>query len=128
MEHKLSQSEAHINNSDQYNRRNNFEIQGIPSNVSKGTLDSNVLYIFPKNTIVRPDDRKFCYEALDEKLNFRKKDSAQLGFQAGAVLYFSENLTLHNQRLTWKCRELKTAGKIYSPWSSKGIDVEAHHK
>ena len=34
LEHKLSQSEAHINNLDQYNRINNLEIQGIPSNVS----------------------------------------------------------------------------------------------
>ena len=29
LEHKLSQSEACINNLDQYNQRNNFEIQGI---------------------------------------------------------------------------------------------------
>ena len=30
LEHKLSQSEAHINNLDQYNQGNNLEIQGIP--------------------------------------------------------------------------------------------------
>ena len=30
LEHKLSQSEAVINNLDQYNWRNNLEIQGIP--------------------------------------------------------------------------------------------------
>ena len=38
LEHKLSQSEAHINNLDQYNRINNLEIQGIPSNVSDDAL------------------------------------------------------------------------------------------
>ena len=31
LEHKLSQSEAHVNNLDQYNQRNNLEIQGFPS-------------------------------------------------------------------------------------------------
>ena len=74
----------------------------------------------PKNTILRFVKRKFCYEALDKKFNLRKVDSTKLGFQAGAVLYFSENLTPYNQRLAWKCRELKRAGKIHSSWSSKG--------
>ena len=41
--------------------------------------------------------------------------------RAGAVLYFSENLTHYNQRLAWKCRELKRAGKVHSSWGSKGI-------
>ena len=74
-----------------------------------------------KNTIVRFVDRKFCYEALDNKLNLRKVDMTKLGFQAGAILYFSENLTHYNQRLAWKCRELKRASKIHSSWSSKGV-------
>ena len=47
-------------------------------------------------------------------------DSVKLGFQAGAVLYFSENLTPYNQRLVWKCRELKRAAKIHNSWSNKG--------
>ena len=74
----------------------------------------------PKNTIVRFANRKFCYKALDKKLNLRKVDRTKLGFQAGAVL-FSENLTHYNQCLAWKCRELKRASKIHSSWSSKGI-------
>ena len=143
LEHKLSQSEAHINNLDQYNRRNNLEIQGISSNVSDDAFEDKVVGIFhslninlskhdiedchrlgkadPKNTIVRFVNRKFCYEALDNKLNLRKVDMTKLGFQAGAILYFSENLTHYNQRLAWKCRELKRASKIHSSWSSKGI-------
>ena len=75
----------------------------------------------PKKTIVRFVNRKFCYEILDKKLNLRKVDSIKLGFQAGAVFYFSENLTPYNQLLPWKCRELKKASKIHRSWSSKGI-------
>ena len=59
-----------------------------------------------KQTIVRFVNRKFFYEILDKKLNLRKVDSTKLGFQAGAVFYFSENLTPYNQLLPWKCREL----------------------
>ena len=74
-----------------------------------------------KNKIVWFVNCKFCYEALDKKLNLRKVDSTKLGFQAGVVLYFSENLTPYNQCLIWKCRKLKRASKIHSSWSSKGI-------
>ena len=121
LEHKLSQSEAHVNDLDQYNRRNNLEIQGIPSNVSDDALEDKVVDISrslninlskhdiedchrlgkadPKNTTVQFVNRKFCYEALDNKLNLRKVDMTKLGFQAGAILYFNENLTHYNQGL-----------------------------
>ena len=33
----------------------------------------------------------------------------------------SENLTPYNQRLAWKCRELKIAKKIHKVWSMKGV-------
>ena len=38
-----------------------------------------------------------------------------------AGLFFSRNLTPYNQKLTWKCRELKHTGKVCSSWSSKGV-------
>ena len=143
LEHKLSQSEACINNLDQYNQRNNLEIQGIPPNVSNDALEDNIINTFhslnknvnkndtedchrlekadPKNTTKQFVNRKFRYEALDKKLNLRKVDSTKLGFQVGTVLYFSENSTHYNQCLAWKCKELKGAGKTHSSWSSKGI-------
>ena len=30
-------------------------------------------------------------------------------------------MTPYNQKLAWKCRELKLAGKIHSTWSAKGV-------
>ena len=45
----------------------------------------------PKNTIVGFVGHRFCCETLDQKFNLRKADSTKLGFQAGDVLYFSEN-------------------------------------
>ena len=108
LEHKLSQSESHVNNLDQYNQRNNFEIQGIPSSVSDDALKDKVVDILHSLNInlskhdiedyhrlrkVDPKNTKF------NKLNLRKVDMTKLGFQAGAILYFSENLTHYNQRL-----------------------------
>ena len=46
LEHKFSQNEAHINNLDQNNWRNNLETQGIPSNVSDDALKDKVINIF----------------------------------------------------------------------------------
>ena len=74
----------------------------------------------PKNTIVRFVNRKNCYATLSKKLDLQHIDKVKLGFPE-ANLFFNENLTPYNQKLTWKCRELKRAGKIHSTWSTKGI-------
>ena len=37
------------------------------------------------------------------------------------TLFVTENLSPFHQRLPWKCRELRRAGKIYSAFSSKFI-------
>ena len=45
-----------------------------------------------------------------------------------AGLFISRTLTLYNQKLTWKCRELKHTEKICSSWSSKGVIKLRHHE
>ena len=57
----------------------------------------------PKNTIVQFVGHRFCCETLDQKLNLRKADSTKLGFQAGDVVYFSENLTPRNLSTQFSC-------------------------
>ena len=47
-------------------------------------------------------------------------DKVKLGLTE-AHLFSSENLIPYNQKLAWKCRELKCAGKIHSTWSSKRV-------
>ena len=83
---EIYQKSNHLN---QYNRRNNIEIQGIPANVTDGELEGKVIDIFscvgievkgsdiedcyrlgygnPKNTMVRFVNRKFCCQTLDKK-------------------------------------------------------------
>ena len=143
LEEQLSENITNINKIDQYNRRNNIEIQGIPSSVSDNDLEKKVIDIFkclniniqtsdiegchrmgkanPQNTIVRFVNRKFCYDALEKKANLKNINNNDLGFESRTKLFFSENLTPLNQKLAWMCRELKRAGKIHSCWSSKGV-------
>ena len=46
LERKLAESEKSFNRLDQYNRRNNLEIQGIPSTVGDEVLEDKLIEIF----------------------------------------------------------------------------------
>ena len=143
LEEQLLEIDQKNNHLDQYSRRNNLEIQGIPANITDDKLEGKVIDIFsclgievkgsdiedchrlgyanPKNKIIRFVNRKFCYQALDKKMDLHKLDSRRLGFNPVKTLYFSENLTPTNQLLAWKCRELKRASMIHSTWSARGV-------
>ena len=143
LENKLSDIEIAENKLEQYTRRNNIEIQGIPSTVHDNLLEDKVIDIFsqlnitisksdiedchklgkanPKNTIVRIVNRKFCNDALEKKKKLMSINKMELGFKPDVALYISENLTPFNRRLAWQCRELKRARLIHSCWSSKGV-------
>ena len=106
------------NNHDQYTRRNNIEIQGIPATVKDEYLENKVIDILrglkinidpsfiedchrlgnstPKNTIVCFINRKFCKKAFEAKFDLQKINNAELHFDTSSVLYFSENLTPYN--------------------------------
>ena len=101
LEEQLLEIDQKNNHLDQYSRRNNLEIQGIPANITDDELEGKVIEIFsclgievkrseiedchrrgyanPKNTIVRFANWKFCYQALDKKMDLHKFDSRRLG-------------------------------------------------
>ena len=85
MENKIIDLEIQNNNLDQYSRRNNVEISGIPQSVSDNQLEEKVVDILKaidvsittneieachrlgkkkKNVIVRVINRKHCLKAL----------------------------------------------------------------
>ena len=135
--------ETDLNKQDQYSRRKNLGIQGIPDNVLDDQLEEKIIEILnqinvkintfdtedchrmgksKKTTIVRFVNRKNCKTVLEKKISLiRKLDNEKLGSQSDARIFVSENLTPYNQHLAWKCRELKGAGKIHSCWSAKGV-------
>ena len=91
-----------FNRLDQYNRRNNLEIQGIPSSIGDDVLEDKVIEIFeclniplaktdiedshrlgksnPKNAIVRFVNRRNCYAGLSKKMDLRHIYKVKLCF------------------------------------------------
>ena len=102
------------NHLDQHNRRNNLEIQGIPANVTDHELEGKVIDIFrclgievkgsdiedcnrlgyakPKNAIAIFVSRKFCYQALDKKMELHKLDLHKVGFLPSKNIIFKQKL------------------------------------
>ena len=94
LEEKIIELDISRNELDQYTRRNNIEIQGIPATMSDDHLEYKVLDICksinvtlensdierchrigksdPKTTIVRFVNRKFCNLILDKKHELKK--------------------------------------------------------
>ena len=102
------------NHLDQHNRRNNLEIQGIPANVTDHELEGKVIDIFscigievkdsdiedchrlgyakPKNAIAIFVSRKFCYQALDKKMELNKLDLHKVEFLPSKNIIFKQKL------------------------------------
>ena len=124
LEKKLTEVEISRNKLEQYTRRNNIEIQGIPPQISDEKLEEKVFGAMniaitkndvedchrlgksSKSTIVQFVNRKHCNAILSKKFETSKIDKSKLGFESNVKLYVSEILTPYNQHLAWKCREL----------------------
>ena len=124
LEKKLTEVEISCNKLEQYTRRNNIEIQGIPPQISDEKLEEKVFGAMniaitkndvedchrlgksSKSTIVQFVNRKHCNAILSKKFETSKIDKSKLGFESNVKLYVSEILTPYNQHLAWKCREL----------------------
>ena len=103
-------------------RRNNKEIQGIPSIVNDNLLEDKVFDTFsqlnitisksdiedchrlgkanPKNTIVQFVNHKYCNNALEKKKKMTV-NKIDLSFKPDVALYISQNLTPFHQYLAW---------------------------
>ena len=72
LEDQLLESDQKSNNLDQYNRRNNLEIQGIPVTVTDDELEGKVIDIFSCLGIgVRGADIKDCHRLVMQNLKIQ---------------------------------------------------------
>ena len=145
LEAQVIQNEKSLNSLDQYGRRNNLEITGIPiSEDDNKELENNVVKILgtvgvkiskvdleavhrlgkPRDgshrTIVRFVNRKHCKDALTNRKKLRSIDSSSIGLNK-AELYFNENLTPMNGKIAYKSRVLKRAGIISNTFTKDGV-------
>ena len=128
----------------QYNRRENIEIMGIPNTVTGSELEAKVVSILNSigcnissydivachrlksknfnqsyNTIVRFTNRKIAYYAL------RNRKHLKWYYPAFPNLFIVENLCPRYKSIFDKCMELKRDGKIQYVWSYNGT---VHYK
>ena len=103
LEKKLTEVEISRNKLEQYTRRNNIEIQGIPPQIPDEKLEEKVIEVFgamniaitnnyvedchrlgisSKSTIVQFVNRKHCYAILSKKFETSKIDKSKLGFES----------------------------------------------
>ena len=143
---KMMELESEINEINQYGRRNNLEISGIPEDIRMDKLEEKAIEILgkvnvkvesrdiegchrlgklkknntPRKTIIRFVNRKNCLQALINRRMLRTLNTADMGL-GNVKLYLNENLTPENNRLAYFCRKLKKDKKISKTFTRNGV-------
>ena len=144
MKEKITSLEFKSNSVEQYGRRNNKEINGIPNSISDNNLESTVINVLSKatNVHIRVDDIEACHRIGKSKGNSKKTIArfinskhckcalinkkklkcfnSEIIWLSNVKLYFSENLTEYNNTLAFYCRKLKPAGLINGAYTLNG--------
>ena len=126
LENKVIDLESTINHTEQYGRRNNIVISGIPDDINDNDLESTVIKLMKdvdvyidssdieachrigkldcktssKKTIVRFVNRKYCKKALLNRKNFAHINSeTKYNFKHKNQIFINESLTKVNDSL-----------------------------
>ena len=134
--------ECEVFKSQQYNRRNNIEINGIPDDVSDAGLENKVKEVLKqidvdvesheieashrlvkssngaKTVIMKFVNRKTCEKIFHNKTKLKSVNKESLGFPADTRLYVHPNSCPYYSHLSWRCRRLKNARRIFSTWQA----------
>lgn len=123
--------------SQQYVRRNNVEIAGIPD-IYDNVLEEKVIEICdsigikvtktdieachrmfrpdnilgPKKTIVRFVNRRIAEQLIDKRKNITSEIVQRIGFPSQSKIYINDNLCTYYRKLWQKCRELKAKKRV----------------
>lgn len=143
LENKVISLEANTNSLEQYGRRNNLEISGIPDSIGHNELEDKVIEILSKvdvnvsnndieachrmgksknnskKTIVRFVNRKFAKKALINRKKLITMDKSSLGLSND--VFINENLTPENGKIYFHCRQLKRLRKVENTYTRDGI-------
>ena len=138
-------AEADHNRLEQYGRRNNVEICGIPESVAQNELENKVIAILasidvkvtkgdieachrlkkntrhagPSKTIVRMVNRKKCEDMFRNKKKLKSIDKTKLALEKD--IYINSNLNTYYSKLLWNARKLVKANVVHSAWFSNGM-------
>ena len=147
LEYKVQNLEYGLNSLEQYGRRNNLEISGIPESIDISKLEETVINILSavgvpaqkidieachrigkaekkagsRRTIIRFLNRKHCKDALINRRKLKALDISAIGLD-NATIYFNENLTAINSDIAYRCRLLRKVKKIDNTFSKDGTN------
>ena len=149
LENKVVSLELSVNQVEQYGRRNNIVISGIPHDVADDHLEDAVTSIMEdvdvivqngdteachrikksdqksssKKTIVRFINHKYCKKALVNRknlININRK--MKYNFSRNNKIFINKHLTHANEPIAFCGRKLKRNSKIHSCFTRDGID------
>ena len=143
---KVVSLEANHNILEQYGRRNNIEITGIPDSVQDNQLENKVIEIFDaigvdaksvnfedchrvgksrnnsEKVIARFVNRKVVKNVLYKRKQLRTIDKTSIGLH-NATIFLNENLNSENNKIPGHCRKLKRDGIISKTYTSNGTSI-----
>ena len=140
MDERFIDLERTVNNVDQYIRRENFEVSGIPDDISQDNLEDEVINIINTITndtiasrdieachrlkkdadgsakvIVRMANRKHTVNVLKNKKKLKEKSTVR-----GNNVFINENLSDETKRIFNTARDLKKNNHLFSCWTFNG--------
>ena len=142
---KVISLEENSNSLEQYGRRNNLEITGIPDDVFDQNLEEKVIEILDKidvnvyrkdmeashwirksknsskTTTVQFINRKHTKEALVNRKGLKNIYRTSIGLEKSHGIFINENLTPTINKIAFHCRELTCNGRIDKIYSRDGI-------
>ena len=145
LEKRVISMEVGGNLSEQYGRRNNLKMTGIPDDVEDEDLEEKVIKILDKievnvtskdieachrvgksrnnstKTIIHFVNRKFAKKALVNRKSLRNIDKSSIGLSNSSDIFINENLTPTNSKLAFHCRKLKREGFVDINFSRDGV-------
>ena len=133
---RIVQLERNAVNNAQYHRRESLEINPVPAAIGDDVLESSVCRALSlTGHEVKPDDLQACHRLkkkdtvivkfkcrkqrrsiLTNRKNLRNKSDGLTRLNFSGRLFVSESMCHENHQLSYKCRQLKNAGKIHSTW------------
>ena len=118
----------------QYSRRETIEVNPVPAEIQDDVLEASVCKALSLTGVtVAPEDLHACHrmkrsDRVIIKFKCRKQKQSVMykrknlgtielsNLKFSGRLFVSESMSLENQQLTYKCRQLKSARKIHSTW------------
>ena len=143
LDSKVTSVEINPNKLEQYSRRNNIEVSGIPDLVEGNWCEEKIISVFTsigidvksndikaccriwksrnssKKAIVCFNNRKFAKQALYKRKKLKSTDKSTLAVTND--VFIKENLTLVYSRIAYDCRKLKRQNLISKTYTTNDM-------